>query len=60
MTDLLIGDLFTDQVDKVWGPMESLYPPEQEAPDDLARRHDARRGARTRRNELMLPEGRRP
>jgi len=24
---LLIGDLFTDRVDKVWGPMESLYPP---------------------------------
>ena len=27
VTDLLIGDLFTDRVDKVWGPMESLYPP---------------------------------
>ena len=27
VTDLLIGDLFTDKVDKVWGPMESLYPP---------------------------------
>jgi flavin-dependent dehydrogenase len=26
VTDLLIGDLFTDRVDKVWGPMESLYP----------------------------------
>ena len=25
VTDLLIGDLFTDRVDKVWGPMESLY-----------------------------------
>ena len=25
MTDLLIGDLFTDKVDVVWGPMESLY-----------------------------------
>ena len=27
VTDLLIGDLFDDKVDEVWGPMESLYPP---------------------------------
>ena len=27
VTDLLIGDLFTDRVDRVWKPMESLYPP---------------------------------
>ena len=27
ITDLLIGDLFTDDVDEVWGAMESLYPP---------------------------------
>jgi flavin-dependent dehydrogenase len=59
ITDLLIGDLFTDRVDVVWSPMESLYPPGKaaipawndgapvdEAPD--------------KRNELMLPEGRRP
>src|SRR5207247_2186630 len=26
VTDLLIGDLFTDRVDKVWQSMESLYP----------------------------------
>ena len=25
VTDLLIGDLFTDRVDVVWGPMESLF-----------------------------------
>jgi flavin-dependent dehydrogenase len=25
ITDLLIGDLFTDRVDEVWGPMESLH-----------------------------------
>ena len=24
--DLLIGDLFTDARDRVWAPMESLYP----------------------------------
>ena len=29
ITDLLIGDLFTDRVDKAWGPMESLYPPDK-------------------------------
>jgi flavin-dependent dehydrogenase len=27
ITDLLIGDLFTDRVDSVWAPMESLYRP---------------------------------
>jgi len=59
VTDLLIGDLFTDKVDKVWQPMESLYPPGKSPipswnagmPTDLAR-HKA--------NELVLPEGRRP
>ena len=30
MTDLLIGDLFTDRVDKVWQPMESLYPADKQ------------------------------
>jgi flavin-dependent dehydrogenase len=59
VTDLLIGDLFDDKVDKVWAPMESLYPPEKKRlqtweegmrPDDAA--HKA--------NELVLPDGRRP
>jgi len=27
VTDLLIGDLFTDEVDKVWAPMDALYEP---------------------------------
>ena len=31
ITDLLIGDLFTDRVDAAWGPMESLYPPGKSA-----------------------------
>jgi flavin-dependent dehydrogenase len=31
ITDLLIGDLFTDRVDVVWGPMESLYRPDRKA-----------------------------
>jgi len=26
LTDLLIGDLFTERVDKVWTPMEAMYP----------------------------------
>jgi flavin-dependent dehydrogenase len=26
VTDLLIGDLFTDRVDTVWAPMEAMYP----------------------------------
>ena len=25
VTDLLIGDLFTDRVDRVWAPIESLH-----------------------------------
>ena len=59
VTDLLIGDLFTDRVDKVWAPMESLYGPEHRAipawhegttPDQAA----------NKANELVLPDGRRP
>jgi len=59
ITDLLIGDLFTDRVDKVWAPMESLYPagkntmptwqqglPQDQIPDKA--------------NELILPEVARP
>ncbi|HJT78882.1 MAG TPA: NAD(P)/FAD-dependent oxidoreductase [Gemmataceae bacterium] len=56
VTDLLIGDLFTDRVDEVWGPMESLYPPEkksipswtEEAPPEVTA---------NKVNELFLPEG---
>src|ERR1043165_2822070 len=31
VTDLLIGDLFTDRVDTVWEPMESLYPEDKKS-----------------------------
>ncbi len=56
VTDLLIGDLFTDRVDEVWAPMESLYPPEKksipawsdQAPEAVAQ---------NKMNELYLPEG---
>jgi flavin-dependent dehydrogenase len=59
ITDLLIGDLFTDRVDKVWGPMESLYEPgrrtiptwKQGLPADQIPE---------KANELILPAGRRP
>ncbi|HEV3120199.1 MAG TPA: NAD(P)/FAD-dependent oxidoreductase [Gemmataceae bacterium] len=56
VTDLLIGDLFTERVDAVWQPMESLYPPDKkpipgwtaEAPAEVAT---------NKVNELFLPEG---
>jgi flavin-dependent dehydrogenase len=59
VTDLLIGDLFTDRVDAVWGPMESLYPPGKTpipmwsagAPPEIAQ---------NKMNELILPSGPKP
>ena len=59
VTDLLIGDLFTERVDQVWQPLESLYPPEKRpipswdagTPAPLAQ---------DKVNELVLPDGRRP
>ncbi|CAN5140056.1 NAD(P)/FAD-dependent oxidoreductase [soil metagenome] len=56
VTDLLIGDLFTDKVDEVWEPMETLYPPEKsriptwdagKTPDFIPEKV----------NELFLPAG---
>jgi flavin-dependent dehydrogenase len=61
VTDLLIGDLFTDRVDKVWGPMESLYPPGKRpipAWNDLPRPGDQDHEPRER--ELSLPAGHKP
>jgi flavin-dependent dehydrogenase len=59
MTDLLIGDLFTERVDAVWQPMETLYDEGKQsipawsagAPVDMAT---------TKANELFLPSGRKP
>ena len=56
VTDLLIGDLFDDRVDAVWGPLESLYSTDKkaiplwtaEAPPEVAA---------NKVNELFLPEG---
>jgi flavin-dependent dehydrogenase len=61
VTDLLIGDLFTDRVDEVWGAMESLYPPGKlpiPAWNAAPRSTDADDVPRER--ELILPDGRRP
>lgn len=54
ITDLLIGDLFDDHVDVVWGPLESLYDPDKKAiPSWQAgiRQEESEKG-----NELYLPE----
>jgi flavin-dependent dehydrogenase len=59
VTDLLIGDLFTDRVDKVWPAMESLYergktaPPSWNAPASTEIRDN-------KANELVLPAGPKP
>ncbi len=59
LTDLLIGDLFSERVDAVWGPLESLYQPgKQPIPTwDAGTPADA---AVNKANELSLPDGRRP
>jgi flavin-dependent dehydrogenase len=59
VTDLLIGDLFTDRVDAVWGPMESLYEPGK-APVPAWDAGTPPEVAQTKANELYLPEGYRP
>ena len=58
VTDLLIGDLFNDRVDKVWPPMESLYEPGKSAIPRWNEGTAAR--ADEKANELFLPEGKRP
>jgi flavin-dependent dehydrogenase len=59
ITDLLIGDLFTDRVDQVWGPMESTYPAGKRQPLSwFTGPPDDSPPARV--NELYLPEGPRP
>ncbi|MGE0864020.1 MAG: NAD(P)/FAD-dependent oxidoreductase [Vicinamibacterales bacterium] len=59
VTDLLIGDLFTDTVDKVWGPMETLYEPGKKRLETWREGMDPD-SAQHKANELTLPEGRRP
>jgi flavin-dependent dehydrogenase len=59
ITDLLIGDLFEDKVDRVWAPMESLYPPEKKA-IPVWTEQAAPEVLQSKVNELFLPEGHRP
>jgi flavin-dependent dehydrogenase len=59
LTDLLIGDLFTDRVDRVWKPLESLYPPDKQPPPPWHAGTPAEQ-VPDKANELVLPEGRRP
>jgi flavin-dependent dehydrogenase len=59
ITDLLIGDLFTDKVDTVWQPMESLYPPDRKPIPAWNAETSAERGQDSS-NELVLPAGYRP
>ncbi len=59
VTDLLIGDLFTDRVDAVWHPMESLYPPGK-PPIPLWDAGTPAAAAAHKMNELVLPDGRKP
>ena len=59
LTDLLIGDLFDDRVDKVWAPLESLYK-EGKKPIPKWDAGQAPSEAIDKANELVLPEGTRP
>jgi len=59
VTDLLIGDLFTDRVDQVWGPMESLYPPDKKAIPPWNAGAPAEPSS-DKGFELIVPEGRKP
>ena len=59
VTDLLIGDLFTDRVDGVWQSMESLYPKGKVPPPSWDSGTPPEVAA-NKVNELILPEGLRP
>ena len=59
VTDLLIGDLFTERVDSVWEPLESLYP-EGKTPPSSWKTGVPADAATSKGNELILPEGTRP
>jgi hypothetical protein len=59
VTDLLIGDLFTDRVDKVWGPMESTYGADHPSIPSWHEGTPAEQAA-GKANELVLPPDQRP
>lgn len=58
VTDLLIGDLFEDKVDKVWKPMESLYPADKKRLSTW-REGPSQDEAASKASELVMPEDRR-
>ena len=59
ITDLLIGDLFTDRVDKVWAPMESLYEPGR-LPIPPWHTGAPPEAVDSKMSELVIPDGRQP
>jgi hypothetical protein len=59
VTDLLIGDLFSDRADVVWQSMESLYSAGKAAPPAWNSGTPADI-ASNKANDLILPEGYRP
>lgn len=59
VTDVLIGDLFTQRVDEIWQPMESLYPEGKNRIADWNAPAEAEVAA-NKVNELFLPTGYRP
>jgi hypothetical protein len=59
VTDILIGDVFGDRVDKVWAPMDSLKAPGTPPIPPWDAGVPASR-AEDKVNELVLPAGRRP
>jgi flavin-dependent dehydrogenase len=59
LTDLLIGDLFHDRVDTVWGPLESMNPPGK-APIPTWDAGLPATQVPDKANELTLPDGRKP
>ena len=56
LTDLLIGDLFDDRVDKVWAPLESMYK-DGKKPIPTWDAGAPATSATAKANELVLPDG---
>ena len=56
ITDLLIGDLFTEAADRVWGPMDALAGPDKQ---DIAPWHagPSAQAAPAKANVMTKPEG---
>jgi flavin-dependent dehydrogenase len=58
LTDLLIGDLFHNGTDKVWGPLEAMY---EQGRGPIPQWNSGQLAApEEKANMLVLPEGRRP